>query len=127
MQNHSLAGAIADVGWGEIIRQLEYKGEWYGTVVAKVNRWFPSSKRCSDCGHEADKMPLSVREWTCKKCGSVHDRDQNAAINLSRVGHTRFQARGETADILPRLKIVGFLGGRAALERFNATASEEVL
>lgn len=60
MQNHCLAGAIADVGWGEIIRQLEYKGEWYDTAVVKVNRWFPSSKRCSDCGHEADKMPLSL-------------------------------------------------------------------
>lgn len=89
MANHCLAGAIADVGWGEIIRQLEYKGAWYGTAVVKVNRWFPSSKRCSDCGHEVSEMPLFVREWTCGECGSVHDRDQNAAINLSRVGHTR--------------------------------------
>lgn len=107
MQNHNLAGAIADVGWGEVIRQLEYKGEWYGTAVVKIDRWFPSSKRCSACGHEADKMPLSVRKWTCSGCGAHHDRDVNAAKNISRVGHTRFQAVGETGKSMQGFELAG--------------------
>lgn len=114
MKNHALAGAIADVGWGEIIRQLGYKGEWYGTALVKVDRWFPSSKRCSAvtadgsvCGHEAESMPLSVREWTCTKCGTVHDRDENAATNISRVGHTRFQARGEMGKSMQGFELAG--------------------
>lgn len=85
-KNHSLASHIADSAWGEIIRQLEYKCTWYGRELVKVDRWFPSTKRCSDCGHIGESKPLDARQWTCKECGSVHDRDVNAASNLKQVG-----------------------------------------
>jgi len=85
-QNHTLASHIADSAWGEIIRQLEYKCAWYGRELVKVDRWFPSTKRCSGCGHVGESKPLDVRQWTCKECGSVHDRDVNAASNLKQVG-----------------------------------------
>lgn len=88
-KNGCLARAISDVGWGEVVRQLEYKAEWYGKTLVKVDRWFPSTKRCSACGHIGESKPLDVREWTCKECGTVHDRDINAAENLRRVGQTR--------------------------------------
>lgn len=85
-KNHTLASHIADSAWGEIIRQLEYKAEWYGRDLVKVDRWFPSTKRCSDCGHVMDAIPLSKRRWQCPACGSQHDRDVNAASNLKQVG-----------------------------------------
>ncbi len=74
-----LARAIADAGWGEITRQLEYKCAWYGRTLVKVDRWFPSSKTCSACSHKLERLALSVRGWTCPDCGAVHDRDHNAA------------------------------------------------
>ena len=86
LQNHALAKRIADVGWGELLRQLEYKASWYGRTLVEVNRWYPSSKRCSACGHELDSLPLAVREWTCPACGAVHDRDVNAACNTHAEG-----------------------------------------
>ncbi|PPT08068.1 Mobile element protein [Geitlerinema sp. FC II] len=88
VRNHKLAKHISDCAWGELVNQLDYKCQWYGRTLVKVDRWFPSSKLCSSCGHKADSMPLNVREWTCPKCGTVHDRDINAAKNLLAVGHT---------------------------------------
>lgn len=88
-KNGCLARAISDVSWGEVVRQLEYKAEWYGKTLVKVDRRFPSTKRCSACGHIGETKPLDVREWTCKECGTAHDRDINAAENLRRVGQTR--------------------------------------
>jgi putative transposase len=95
VKNRSLAKAISDAAWGEFVRQLEYKCEWYGKTLVKVDRWFPSTKRCSDCGHVGERKPLHVREWTCTECGCVHDRDVNAARNLSRVGQARIKAPGD--------------------------------
>jgi len=92
VKNRSLAKAISDAAWSEFVRQLEYKAKWYGKTLVKVDRWFPSTKRCSDCGHVGERKPLHVREWTCTECGCVHDRDVNAAINLSRVGQARIEA-----------------------------------
>ena len=86
MANHSLAGAIGDAGWSEFTRQLGYKCEWYGRRLVKIDRWFPSSKRCSKCGHIADAMPLNVRQWVCLSCGATHDRDVNAAKNILAAG-----------------------------------------
>jgi putative transposase len=86
LKNHCLAKAIADVGWGDLLRQLEYKARWYGRTLAAVNRWYPSSKRCSACGHVLDSLSLAVREWTCPNCGAVHDRDVNAARNTKAEG-----------------------------------------
>ena len=82
MANGKLSRAIADVGLYEFRRQTEYKAERSGAKVIFANRWFPSSKTCNSCGCIKDKLPLSVREWTCEHCGAHHDRDLNAAINL---------------------------------------------
>jgi putative transposase len=88
VKNHKLARSISDAGWGELVRQLEYKAQWYGRTLVKIERWFPSSKRCGNCGHVVERMPLNVREWDCPKCGAHHDRDVNAAQNILAVGHT---------------------------------------
>ncbi len=86
VKNHSLAKAISDVGWGEFVRQLEYKAQWYGRTLVKIDRWYPSSKRCFACGHLLDSLPLEIRCWTCPECGVVHDRDLNAAKNIVAAG-----------------------------------------
>lgn len=85
-KNHCLAKSISDASWSEFVRQLEYKSLWYGRTLIGIDRWYPSSKRCSDCGYTVPKMPLSVREWTCPECGSIHDRDVNAARNVLTAG-----------------------------------------
>lgn len=85
-KNRCLAKSISNASWSEFVRQLEYKAQWYGRTLVGIDRWYPSSKRCSDCGHTAPKMPLSVREWTCPECGSIHDRDVNAARNVLAAG-----------------------------------------
>ena len=82
MKNHNLASAIADCGLGLIRRVLEYKALKYGTLLVKVDRWFPSSKKCSGCGTVKEYLSLSEREYVCEKCGLVLDRDTNAAINI---------------------------------------------
>ncbi len=84
VKNRHLSRAISDMGFFEFRRQLAYKAGMRGAVVVVADRFFASSKTCSapDCGHKVDKLPLSVREWTCPVCGAVHDRDVNAAKNL---------------------------------------------
>ena len=86
LQNHKLAKAMSDVGWGEFTRQLEYKAKWYGRTIIKIDRWYPSSKTCSDCGHVLETLTLDVREWVCPCCGTWHDRDINAAHNILAAG-----------------------------------------
>lgn len=86
IKNHKLALSISDAGWGELVRQLEYKCEWYGRKLVKVDRWFPSSRRCSNCGSIVEKMSLNVRSWQCSGCGTNHDRDVNAAVNILAAG-----------------------------------------
>lgn len=88
VKNPKLAKHIADANWGEFVRQLEYKAEWAGREVVKIDRWFPSSKRCSakDCGFVNESLPLNIREWKCPECGTEHDRDINAAINVKTAG-----------------------------------------
>lgn len=88
LKNHKLARVMADMGWGEFRRQLEYKASRRGVTVVVVNRWYPSSKICFACGEKVPKMPLSVREWTCPECHTHHDRDINAAINLRHVAES---------------------------------------
>lgn len=85
-KNSCLAKSISDASWSEFVRQLEYKAQWYGRTLIGIDRWYPSSKRCSDCGHTVPKLPLSVREWTCPECGAIHDRDINAARNVLAAG-----------------------------------------
>lgn len=86
MKNKRLAKAIADVSWSEFKRQLLYKAEWYGRRIFSVGQWFPSSKTCSGCGYVASQMPLGKRKWQCHECGMNHDRDENAARNISTAG-----------------------------------------
>ncbi|MEM9275162.1 MAG: RNA-guided endonuclease TnpB family protein [Cyanobacteria bacterium P01_F01_bin.143] len=97
MANHKLAKAIADCGWSEFLRQLEYKAKWHERKIGAIDRWFPSSKRCNQCGHVIDKLPLEVREWTCPSCNSLNLRDYNAALNILAVGQTVF-ASGLSSD-----------------------------
>jgi putative transposase len=86
IKNHKLALAISDSGWSELIRQLDYKCLWYGRNLVKIDQWFPSSKRCGNCGNTMDKLPLNIREWKCPKCEVVHDRDLNASKNILAAG-----------------------------------------
>ena len=79
LRNHALAKAISDVGWGELVRQLEYKAQWYGRTLIKIDRWYPSSKTCSACWDVLESLDLDEREWTCPNCDAHHDRDFNAA------------------------------------------------
>lgn len=82
MKNHKLAQAISDMSFYEFKRQLEYKAQLYGNWLQVIDRWFPSSKRCSNCGHQRDELKLSERVYHCSECGLERDRDLNAAINL---------------------------------------------
>jgi len=86
VKNPKLALSISDSGWGELVRQLDYKCRWYGRKLVKMDKWFPSSKRCSHCGHIVEKMPLKIREWQCSECGTHHDRDINASKNILAAG-----------------------------------------
>lgn len=87
LQNHNLARSISDCGWYELIRQLTYKASWNNRKYIKIDRFVPSSQMCSVCGYiNSDTKDLSVREWICPECGTVHDRDINAAINILNEG-----------------------------------------
>ncbi|CAM5606437.1 transposase [Streptomyces spiroverticillatus] len=78
--------SIFDASWGELLKQLRYKCEWYGRTLVIVDRYFPSTRRCSSCHVKGERLDLSVREWKCGSCGAVHDRDVNAAQNLREEG-----------------------------------------
>ena len=86
IKNHCLAESISECSWYEFVRQLEYKANWYGRTVIKIDRFFPSSKTCSNCGCVKDKLLLSQRTYHCNECGFTIDRDLNASINILNVG-----------------------------------------
>jgi len=86
VKNRKLAKAISDVGWGEFVRQLEYKAHWYGRMLIKLDKFYPSSKRCHSCGHVLDSLSLDERFWMCPQCHTFHDRDLNAAKNVLAAG-----------------------------------------
>jgi putative transposase len=99
LSNRKLARAIADVGAYEFRRQLAYKAEMYGTGIVVADRWFPSSKRCSDCRWINADLTLSERKWACEGCGVVHDRDRNAAINLKLAAESSLAACASLPDV----------------------------
>lgn len=82
LRNHKLAKSISDVSWFSFVSKLQYKAEWYGREIIKVDKWFPSSQLCSKCGHKDGKKSLEIREWTCPVCHAHHDRDINASKNI---------------------------------------------
>ena len=82
LSRSNLAKSINDCSWGELTRQLHYKGDWDDTYIHEINRFYPSSKTCHSCGYIMDKMPLDIRKWTCPNCKIEHDRDVNASINI---------------------------------------------
>ena len=125
VQNGTLARHITQAGWSQIVRRLRDKCKWYGRTLVIADKWFPSSQRCSECGHVDGKKTLDVRDWTCSECGTCHDRDINAAKNLSgaladpnsstwRPGRTR-GASGRRFrsmnNMIPRQATAGIAGG----------------
>jgi putative transposase len=98
VRNHNLAASISDVGWGMFTNFLAYKQELKGGMLVEIDRWFPSSKLCSNCYHQVLEMPLDVREWTCPHCGTCHDRDGNAATNIREEGIRLLQVDGTSTS-----------------------------
>lgn len=103
-KNPSLSKAINDVGWGEFIRMLKYKGEWYGKNIIEIDMFEPSSKTCSNCGFHHKQLTLSDRTWDCESCGATHDRDINAAINIKNFG---LQAKPSTVKTTQKSVSIG--------------------
>ena len=87
LQNHKLAKSISSVSWSKFFTMLEYKAKWYGRIITKAPTFYPSSQMCSCCGYKnTDVKDLKIRKWTCPECGTVHDRDFNAAVNILNKG-----------------------------------------
>jgi putative transposase len=98
VRNHKLAKAISDVGWGTFTNFLAYKLARIGAKLVEIDRWFPSSKLCSNCFYQIGEMPLDVREWTCPHCNTYHDRDANAAQNIRTEGIRIIKAEGSAVS-----------------------------
>ena len=98
LNNHKLAQAISDVAWGTLVSMLTYKCQWNSRELVVIDRFYPSSKTCSSCSHLMDSIPLSVREWICPKCGTVHNRDINAAKNILIQGLNILSGCGTQSD-----------------------------
>jgi putative transposase len=88
LQNRKLSRAIHEVAWSTLSGMIQYKSSWAGRTYHRIDRWYPSSKTCSSCGHKLETLDLGTREWTCPDCGTHHDRDLNAALNILQVGQS---------------------------------------
>jgi putative transposase len=97
VKNSKLAKSISDAGWGQFGTMLKYKSEWEGRIYSEIDRFFPSSKTCSNCLHLLNNLTLDIRSWQCPKCQTVHDRDINAAMNIREEG-LRLLAGGHLAN-----------------------------
>ena len=87
VRNHKLAKAISDVSWSEFVRQIGYKADWYGKIIQKIDTYYASSQICGECGYKnTETKDLSVREWGCPECHTIHDRDENASNNILKEG-----------------------------------------
>ena len=117
MKNHKLAKAINDTGWYEFRRQISYKSKMFGNEVVFADTFYPSSKICSNCGQIKKDLVLADRIYVCERCNHEIDRDLNASINLSRLGHSRIHACGhltstdselESANQVDETRIIQF-------------------
>ena len=124
------ARALHDVAFGELRRQLAYKSDWYGKIFIEVNRWYPSSKTCSACRHTLDELRLDQRQWECPKCGTLHDRDVNAARNLLAEGLSQLAGRDDrdlrvdAGDACPEEILEQVLAEEARSGQRNRTCTE---
>jgi putative transposase len=98
LKNRKLSQAVSDVSFGEFFRQLKYKCDWYGKNLIQIGRFEPSSKTCSQCGQVNEKLTLSDRQWVCSSCGSLHDRDLNAARNIRQMGIQQTILKNKTPE-----------------------------
>jgi putative transposase len=119
VRNRNLAKAISDVGWGTFTNFLADKLERKGGKLVEIDRWFPSSKLCSNCYYQIDKLPLDVREWTCPNCGTCHDRDGNAATNIRAEGIRMLKTDG-TAVSANGGEVRPKMGRKSVLRHFPA-------
>lgn len=132
VRNHNLAKAISDVGWGTFVNFLAYKLEKKGGKLVEIDRWFPSSKLCSNCYYQIDELPLDIREWICRSCGTRHDRDGNAATNIRAEGIRMLQTDGAAVsanggEVRPKLGRKSVLRhSPAMLEAYTIVASTSV-
>jgi putative transposase len=122
VRNHNLAQAISDVGWGMFVNFLDYKLQQKGGLLVEIDRFFPSSKTCSNCLYQMSDMPLDIREWTCPSCGTHHDRDENASKNIRAEGIRQLSVLGtrtaaEGGEVRPK-------GGRKSVLRHSPVSSE---
>jgi transposase len=106
VKNSKLAKSISDASWSSFTQMLEYKCNWYGKCLIKIDRFYPSSKTCSECGYKLDTLELDVREWECPNCNTVHNRDLNAAKNILRKGFSDLTGIPEEFDNFPKLSSV---------------------
>ena len=122
LRNRHLARAIADAGWGELVRQIGYKAEWAGRTHVAVSSRFPSTKRCSACRAVREDLTLSDRRWRCDGCGSEHDRDANAARNLAQEGLRLLNEHrpGGTRCLRAEGENTGYVAALAAAEPASA-------
>lgn len=131
LKNEKLARAISDVGFGEIRRQLEYKSIRYQTNLIIANRYYPSSKLCSICDWKNESLTLKEREWTCKNCGAVHDRDINAAQNLKRLAtRNALPVASQSVTKDTEVGVVATSGGKVTPARYEGglkdTSGQEI-
>jgi putative transposase len=122
VRNHSLAKAISDVGWGMFVNFIDYKLKEKGGLLIEIDRFFPSSKTCSNCLYQIGELQLNVRQWICPHCGIIHDRDGNAAMNIRAEGLRMLQAGGtlvsaDRGEVKPK-------GGRKSVLRCSPVKSE---
>ena len=127
------ARAIHEVAFSEVRRQLAYKSEWYGKILVEVDRWYPSSKTCSACRHTLDELRLDERQWKCPKCGTLHDRDVNAARNLLAEGLRQLAGRDDrdlhvdAGDACPEEILVQVLAEEARSGQRNRACVEQAI
>ena len=101
LKNHKLARSIQELSLSRFETILKYKSIWYGRDLINIDRFFPSSKTCSDCGYINNELKLSDREWFCPDCGVIHDRDINAAINIENEGLKLYKIGIRNPELTP--------------------------